>query len=237
MRTRAFVLSLALVVTAAGLARTASAEIAVVAPRALTLWWVVFNEPDNCVTNPGAIEQCGEADVFGQPFLDSVANGTPDPTLIAPNVDAGLAVIYATGGRTTRTGAIRLVASIYRSAANEPLNLAGPSLVDPMGLGRAFDRTDAEVHLVVRDHGEVVDEDLSVQILNFLEPYCSDPNLGWHAGKNTCSDVQFAVFGPGESGVDAVYAFGDSSTPLRRASATLIRNGDMLQAIVETRVR
>ena len=237
MRTRAFALSLALVVAATGLARTAVADETTVAARALTLWWVIFNEPDNCVTNPGAVEQCGEVDVFGQPFLDSIANGTPDPTLIAPNVDAGLAVIYATGGRTSRTGRIRLVASVYRSAVGEALNLAGPSLVDPMGLGRAFDQTDAEVHLVVRDHGEAVDDDLSTQILNFLEPYCSDPNLGWFAGKRTCADVQFAVFGPGESGTDAVYAFGDPATPLRRATATLVRNGDMLQAIVETRVR
>lgn len=237
MRTKIISLSLTFMAAVAAMTPVVDAAEVAVEPRALTVWWVIFNDPDACVTNPGAIEQCGEADVFGQPFLDSVGNGTPDPTLIAPNIDAGLAVIYATGGHTSQTGRTRLVASIYRSADGVPLNLAGPSLVDPMGLGRAFEKTDAEVHLIVRDHGKVVEGELSTQILNFLEPHCSDPNLGWFAGKNTCADVQFAVFAPGESGDDAVYAFGDPTTPLRRAYAKLVRNGDMLQAIIETRVR
>jgi len=204
-------------------------------PRAVTLWWLFFNNPDGCVTNPGAVEQCGEIDVFGKAYLGSVAMGSPDPTLISPNPNAKLGVIYATGGKTNANGKIRLVASAYRSAADVPLTL-GPNVVDPLGLGRAFENPDAEVHLVLRDHGRKVNGGLITQITNFLEPFCSDPLLLFFSGPNICQDVQFAVFGPHESGVDSVFGFGDPPTRVPRAKAYLLRNGDMVQAVVETRL-
>ena len=203
-------------------------------PQAVTLWWVIFNEPGACTFNPGGLEQCGSVDVFGQAFLDSVANGSPDPALISPNVEAGLAVIHGTGAVTSPRGNVRLVATLYRS---EPtLELAGPALIDPMGLGRAFDNRDAEVHLIVRTHGDVERGDAIAQVANFLDPYCSDPNLGYFAGDNLCADVQFAVFGAAESGEDSVYAFADPASPLNGARAVLTRNGDAIQAVIETRV-
>jgi len=205
-------------------------------PRAVTLWWVIFNNPDACTANPGAAEQCGAVDIFGAPYLDSVANGSPDPSLIAPNHESGVAVVYATGAKTSYWGKVRLTASIYRSEAGGGLDLSGPNSVDPLGLGRAFENVDAEVHLVVRDHGRRVRGGLLTQITNFLEPYCSDPNLLYFSGDNICADVQFAVFAPGESGKDAVYAFGNPPSKQRRASAHLFRQGDMLQAVIETRV-
>ena len=231
------ILALAVVATAmcSGFTQPVWADGPSAGPRALTLWWVIFNKPEACIAHPGAPEQCGYADVFGQAFLDSVANGTPDPGLIAPNLASEVAVIYATGASTEGSGHVRMVASLYKSGPG--LDLAGPSLVDPMGFGRAFENTGAEVHLVIRDHGARVAGDLETQILNFLEPHCSDPNLGWLAGDNICADVQFAAFAPGESGADAVYAFADPSQPLGSSRAMLVRNGDMLQAIVTTRVR
>jgi len=206
-------------------------------PRAVTLWWVIFNNPDACTANPGAPEQCGAVDIFGAPYLDSVANGSPDPSLIAPNHASGVAVIYATGAKTNYWGKVRLTASIYRSEAGGGLDLSGPNSVDPLGLGRAFENTDAEVHLVVRDHGHRVRGGLLTQITNFLEPYCSDPNLLYFSGDNLCADVQFAVFAPGESGKDDVFAFGNPPSKQRRSSAHLFRQGDMLQAVIETRIR
>lgn len=205
-------------------------------PRAITLWWVIFNNPDACVANQGGVEQCGEADVFGQAYVDSVANGTPDPSLIAPNLDAGVAVLYASGGATTRTGRIRLVASMYRSADGGGLDIgSGETFVDPLGLGTAFENPNAEIHLVARDHGPQIPGELHAQILNFLDPHCSDPLLGWYAGPNTCQDVQFAVFAPTESGTDAIVKAADG-TAMPFAQATLIRNGDMVQAIFDTRI-
>ena len=203
--------------------------------RAVTLWWLFFNNPDACISAPGTTERCGEVDVFGKAYLDSIAAGAPDPSLIAPNLDAKLAAVYATGGTTDSRGRIRLVASAYRSAPDSSLSL-GPNVVDPLGLGTALENPDAEVHLVVRDHGRVVRGGVIAQITNFLEPYCSDPLLLYYSGSNICRDVQFAVFGPGESGADSVYAFGDTPRRIRRASAHLFRHGDMLQAVVETRL-
>ena len=202
---------------------------------AITLWWLFFNNPAGCVSNPGALEQCGELDVFGEAYLESVAMGSPNPSLISPNPEAKLSVTYATGGVTDSRGKIRLVASAYRSAPDVRLSL-GPNVVDPLGLGRALENPNAEVHLVVRDHGRPVRNGVIAQITNFLEPFCSDPLLLFYSGANTCRDVQFAVFGPGESGADSVFAFGDRPEPVRRASAYLFRNGDMLQAVVETRI-
>ncbi|MEO1034823.1 MAG: hypothetical protein AAFX44_04595 [Pseudomonadota bacterium] len=203
-------------------------------PSAVTVWWVIFNKPEQCFGSPYPGASCSPVDVFGQAFLDSMQNGTPDPALIAPNLTAEPAVIYATGGTTDWLGRIRLVASIYRTPTGQPLAL--PPGADPMGFGRGFENVDAEVHLVVRDHGRAKWSDLEPQITNFLDPYCSDPNLLYFAGPNACADTHFAVFGPGASGSDAVFAFADPSAPVRGAEAILRRDGDLLRTVITTRI-
>ena len=202
---------------------------------ALTLWWVIFNNPDACLGNPGAAEQCGPVDVFGQDFLDSVAEGAPNPGLLAPNLASEIAVVYATGGATDpRTGRILMAASIYRTDTEQ--DLGGSQVVDPMGLGKTLTSRDAEIHLVVRDHGRVDQDGLIAQISNFLEPYCSDPVLLFEGGDNTCRDIQFAIFAPGETGQDSVHRMHNGST-MYRSAAYLFRQGDVVQAIVDTKVR
>ncbi len=206
--------------------------------RAISVWWLIFNNPDACTENPGAAEQCGPNDVFGPAYVESLENGTPDPELIAPNLAAEIGVVFATGGATNVRGMIRLVGAIYRSPAGGGLDLGSGNIVDPMGLGRGYENPDAEVHLVVRDHGKAHPErsELWVQILNFLEPYCSDPNLDYYSGPNLCRDAQFAQFAPGETGVDGVFEFHDPSHAVLGARAVLERNGDMMQFVIETRV-
>lgn len=205
-------------------------------PHAVTLWWVIFNDPEACTANPGAVEKCGAVDVFGAPYLESIAKGAPDPSLIAPNLAAKVAVIYATGGVTDRRrGDLRLTASIFRSP-DVPLKLSGPQSIDPFGLGTGYVAKGAEVHLVVRDHGRARPWSVLAQTTNFLDPFCSDPSLGYTSGPNLCQDIQFAVFAPGESGQDAVYSVADGQ-PVRRATAQMFRQGDVLQAVVTTQVR
>ncbi len=203
-------------------------------PQAVTLWWVVFNAPENCGGSPDPEAQCTAVDVFGAPFLESVAAGSPDPTLIAPNLAAEPAVLFGTGGATDKAGRVRLVAALYRTPGETAFTL--PAGVDPMGFGRGLTSADAEIHLVVRNHGRVVRDDLLPQITNFLDPYCSDPNLWYFAGKNTCADTHFAVFGPAETGADDVYAFADPGAPVAGAKATLLRDGDVIRAVVDTRL-
>lgn len=202
---------------------------------AATMWWVIFNNPDACFTNPGAVEKCGPPDVFGPEYLASVAQGDPNPALITPNADAQIGVVYATGAVSDRrNGRIRFNASIYRTP-DEPLNLAGDQVVDPLGLGRGFNNLDAEIHLVVRDHGRARRDGLFGQLTNFLEPLCSDPNLLFEGGKNICVDIHTSVYGAGESGEDVVTRFSDGSE-VRGAQTTLIRQGDMVLVMVETRI-
>ncbi len=203
--------------------------------RAVTLWWVVFNAPENCHANPGAAIQCDPADVFGTEFLKSVEAGSPNPLLIAPNMDAEPAVLFATGGATNRRGQLRLTGALFRSPAGEPLDLS-PG-VDPMGFGKGLENADAEVHRVVRDHGAVNRDDYLPQITNFLDPYCSDPRLLYFAGDNLCADVQFAVFGAGADGATPVFEFADPNSPLAGADAYLMRDGDGIRVVLETRIR
>lgn len=202
--------------------------------RSVTLWWIIFNNPENCVAQPNSVARCGEVDVFGQAYLDSVAAGQPNPSLIAPNSAARLGVLYATGSVTRANREVWMTASIYRSKTQ--LALPGPNVLDPLGLGVGYENPDAEVHLVVRDHGRRIRGQEISQTTNFLEPACSDPNLEFFAGDNLCADVQFAVFAPNEEGADSVYAFEQPATPVPFAQANLFRNGDALVATFETRV-
>lgn len=235
MKVTTAILSTALIACAIFSAGTVNAHNPNRGPKAVTMWWVIFNNPDQCVTNPPGAEQCGPVDIFGQAYLDSVQNGAADPSLIAPNLAAGVGVVYATGGITSRSGHIRLAASIYRSAQSG-LNLGGDQVIDPLGLGTGFHNTDAEIHLVVRGHGRRVPHGRITQITNFLEPFCSDPDLGFVGGDNLCDDKQVAMYAPGETGVEAMISLANGSL-LSNARAYLFRQGDVLQAVVETRVR
>lgn len=230
------ILTFALAIGMVGIATTALADERRHHPHAATLWWVIFNNPDACIANPGAAEQCGTVDVFGAAFLESVAAGSPNPALIQINADAQVGVLYATGSTTdARNGRIRLAASIYRTTA-EPLQLMGNQVIDPMQTGNGFWSIDAEIHLVVRDHGRVRRDGLIAQVTNFLEPYCSDPLLMFEGGRNRCQDIQAAIFAPGETGQDGMYRL-DNGLFLSNSSAHLFRQGDAVQAIVETKIR
>ena len=201
---------------------------------AVTVWWVIFNAPENCYGSPDPDANCTSVDIFGTAFLESIENGSPNPALIAPNMAAKPAVLYATGDVTDFRGRVRLAASIYKVAADTRQSL--PPGVDPMGFGRGYENEAAEIHLVVRDHGRAKRRDLLPQITNFLDPYCSDPNLLYFAGKNLCVDTHFAVFGAQEAGKDAVFAFANMRR-VPRATATLLRDGDVIRAVIETRIR
>ena len=102
----------------------ATAKPAVTTETALTVWWVIFNDPSACLTP----DECGLGD------LDTVA------------VDA--CVLHATGQVTDPSGAAVLVATLFETDAAGVGCIAGNTtdggLKDPMG---------AEIHLVVRSHG------------------------------------------------------------------------------------
>jgi hypothetical protein len=205
------------------------------AAKAYTMWWVIFNNPDQCVSTSGLHVKCGMLDIFGQAFLDSVGSGAPDPGLIAPNFDSGVGVIYATGSQTDDEGKLSLAASIYQTPANSGLDL--PAGIDPLWLSTGFESSTAEVHLVVRSHGEALEGEAGLsQLLGFLDAYCYDPNLLYYSGANLCQDEQFAAFGQEQSGTHPMFFMSAPDQEVEHAEAHLIRHENVLQAIINTQV-
>lgn len=93
---------------AAGAALAPSAEAAGNGKQALTLWWVIFNNPDEC-------EDGCSADDLGNPAVAA-------------------SVVYASGQISRGNGKVRLVASLFEQAdgfADELI--AGPGLIDAEG--------------------------------------------------------------------------------------------------------
>jgi hypothetical protein len=144
---------------------------------AVTVWYVIFNEPSECGSSP-----CGEADIFD------------------PDVQTG--VVYAAGhviggGGNSNFAGHRSVSDASVSAMpffNELLGLNLPvvGLLDPFG---------AEVHLVVRTHEEAIPEFLPDMIQTFnggcTYPAGVTPGIAGVPGPNTgCEDIQFAIFQP-----------------------------------------
>jgi hypothetical protein len=144
-----------------------------VAGHAYTVWWVIFNAPENCATTP-----CSEPDIF--------------------NLDTQTDVTFAAG---TIVGANGLSVSGHRSVGdlsgsampffNDVLGLDLPvvGLIDPEG---------AEVHLVTRSHGPKVPGEMPDQInsyvggcYNFLQPPDQAVNEG------DCADTHFSIHLPG----------------------------------------
>lgn len=118
----------------------------------VTVWWVIFNEPENC-KNPHDGFACGPADL---PVF-----GGDDSALTS--------VVYAAGHQIGRSGRGTFSGSLATGDTSGAL--FGPGLVNP---------TTAEIHLVVRDHGELSPQQRAEGIHN-LGP-C-----------NPCADVQFSA--------------------------------------------
>lgn len=143
-----------------------------------TVWWVIFNNPEECANG------CGMPDLF--------------------NDDVGGSVLYAAGhvidgnGKGNFAGSLRkgdlrgcqppwdAFDLTFVNGAGE-MDLCREGLVDPEG---------AEIHLVVRTHGERVPGMVNDQINTFAGGCTADSSFGagLEEGGNDCADQQFAVF-------------------------------------------
>lgn len=140
-----------------------------------TIWWVIFNSPENC--SDGV---CGLNDVFlmddeGQFILT-------DDGLLQPN---------AAGRETTQSSSLRATGNIgYEDGtsvfkAHLPIGDAtddivfGSALLDSMG---------SEVHLIIRSHGAIVPELLNEQLMTAWGG-CPDKY-----DRTPCQDIQIAIF-------------------------------------------
>jgi hypothetical protein len=114
----------------------------------VTVWWVIFNEPQNC-THPDAGLRCGPGDL--PPF------GGDDSAVTS--------LIYASGHEIG--GAGRATFSARLALGDNSDALWGPGLIDPTG---------ADVHLLVRDQGTLTPQQRSQGIHDFglCSPTCTN---------------------------------------------------------------
>jgi hypothetical protein len=143
---------------------------------AYTMWWVIFNNPENCEHGMPGMSNCGEGDVFAEPLGETPVKVSVQ--FAAGNVigDTGMGNFGAhldEGHLPTETGQL----------------VFGPGL---------YDSKKSEVHLVVRDHGPVIPEMEYAQITTFGGACTSDtdPSQVGPVGPNSCQDRQFAIFMP-----------------------------------------
>lgn len=129
---------------------------------ATTLWWVIFNDPARCSDG-----SCGADDIFNDP-------GDPSAGLNRDQIDAvGISSLFATGhvvgksGKATYSDGLRV-----GEEREDPLD--GPGLTNPRG---------AEIHLVVRTHGEADPQQTNEQISTFnagCNPECVNLQASVH---------------------------------------------------------
>jgi hypothetical protein len=143
---------------------------------AVTVWWVVFNHPENC-----SDQKCGENDVFNlgadeKPILN--ADGSA-PLNVAGIDAADISILRADGHVIDQSGNAKYVAGLVKRDTSEAV--VGPGLLHPIS---------AEIHLVVRSHGPVQPGKLD-DMLYSINGGCADkfPNP-------PCTDLQYSVFMP-----------------------------------------
>jgi hypothetical protein len=146
-------------------------------PGVYTMWWIVWNTPEGCY-NPYA---CDEPDLF--------------------NPYAGLAIGYAGGAVVGPNGELKVTAKL-----TEGDTLTGFAYPEFQAIGVQLTETTminvrhAEVHLVLRNHGEK-EPGLVGEAMHTFNGGCvydppingSEPAYGT-PGPNTCFDPYFTVF-------------------------------------------
>lgn len=139
---------------------------------AVTLWWVIFNNPNACSgVAPGHPFRCGEPDLF-----------TPDTQ----------ASVEFAGGHVVGGDSAYAVAARHRvgDTSNCPFEaVGGPGF---LCAGLIAPRT-ADVHLVVHSHGQALPEFMPDQIRTFEAACTPESTFGLGDGPNTCVDLQFTV--------------------------------------------
>jgi hypothetical protein len=135
----------------------------------VTMWWVVFNNPELCTHSLGGL-RCSEDDliIFGG---DEAIEGTvltAGAHIVGPDGSGHFGSYLATGD-TSR------------------VLLAGPGLTNPLG---------ADVHLVLRDHGPVQDGLFGAALGTYGGGCIEAPEGSGTLGDFACVDVQFTAHEP-----------------------------------------
>lgn len=145
-------------------------------PGAYTIWWVIWNEPQNCAT-PG---ECIESD-FATP------------------VEVAVEVMYAGGHVVGNNGKGNFSAHLNAGDDSpESMNTSfGFPSVGGLRVGNTFD---AEIHVVLRTHGPAVPGLVNEQINSYRggcdNPFLYAPFTVYPNEIGECADIAAAVFPP-----------------------------------------
>lgn len=188
----------------------------------VTLWWVIFNKPEECLKDDGDPNPEG-----------TLCNG---PDLFREEVEG--AVLYGTGEVTQSNGHVTLISSLYKTPDAIRGSFDPPVEVDPFDLNTGLkDPMGAEVHLVVRSHGPVIPSELEAQLTSFAggcKVEIPQPNVPNEPGE--CADIQFAVHRSDDEDANTnVYTF-VSVDQISGGASTLLRDEDSIRAIISTTV-
>ncbi len=140
-----------------------------------TIWWVIFNSPDNCFDGLCGLDDVFLLDANGQFSLD--ADGMPIGNTPAREA-AVISSLRATGNISNDKGDAYFRAHLPIGDITDDV-VFGPGLLDPMK---------AEVHLILRSHGPIIQELLTEQLFTVWGG-CPDPR-----DRSPCDDLQIAVF-------------------------------------------
>lgn len=146
-------------------------------PGAYTIWWVIWNKPQNCIT-PGA---CVEGDFF----IDVE--------------DKEVDIMYAGGNVVGNNGKGNFSGHLNAGDDSpESINeLMGLPIVGGLELGNTFD---AEIHVVLRTHGPAVPGVINEQIGSYAggcdAPFAIPPFTAYPDEIGQCADIAAAIFAP-----------------------------------------
>jgi len=138
---------------------------------AFTVWGAVFNDPDDCTTNPPGPIFCGMPDLvagrargsafnIGAFLTSGIGSANADFHIRSGSPPAGTFILFGEGGLND--------------------NGVSPGL-------RAGQGFDAEVHVVVRAHGAIIEAVIAAQLSQFNGGCPPHPAA-------TCANVQVALF-------------------------------------------
>ena len=177
-------------------------------PHAVTAWWLIFNYPEHCLTDPTGPIKCSETDLF------------------IPDVQA--AMVHAAGTLSKGPGTVFMSASLLRSPSPRSLQEGeredGLDLsynIDPMSFSRGYFRRTAEVAFQIVDHGEHIDY---TQMMHHQDMHC-------RLRQRNCTVILEAQWAVGESGFKD---FEGRSNYTARGKGLLLREtADAMQMYVE----
>lgn len=145
-----------------------------------TVWWIIFNYPENC--SDGI---CGPDDVFltdggGRFILDQAGERQMNRISIET---AGISSLRATGGIVNEDGTAKFRAHLPIGDTTDYVHFGNALMVHPMG---------AEFHFILRTHGPVIPELLWEQLFTH-DGGCIEPDM-----RHLCRNTQYGIFLPAQ---------------------------------------